>query len=160
MAGVAGRTPGRPTGPASVSTTPNICPACPAQHQASGQQRYLCPPRREVSQASIPGCWPFPNRTRGPSSEHSMAPRAQARPPPPPHQLQVDGVGCTVHGETEVLPACPSCPAPAQPSSSALVATGYWAEARAGVGQWRGRQALPYPGCRRGEVVGCVVSGQ
>lgn len=54
----------------------------------------------------------------------------------------------------------PSCPAPAQPSGSALVATNRQAGTGAGHGAGAGQRTLPHPGHRRGEVVGCVVSGQ
>lgn len=162
LAGVAGQHPRETQGACLGQHTPRRLPQParpsirpPVSGGASARPGQGC-------QGSLPGCWPFPNRMRGASSEHTtvLGHKLASHPPPPPGQRPGDGVGCTVHGETEAPPARPSCPAPAQPPCVVLAAMAHWAGAGAGVGQRRGRQALPHPGRRRGEVVGCVVSGQ
>lgn len=142
---------GGPRGCPRSPHPPMSAPACPAQRQASGQRQHPCP--EGGGPGSTPGCWPFPGETSGTSPEHATAPQVPAR--SSLHQLQADGVGCTAH-RLRVRPALRLPSAPARPRWPWTTGQG----PGAGVGQGRGPRALPHLGCRRGEVVGCVVSGQ
>lgn len=159
--GLQGWPPGTPTGDLSAPHPPAVSfPTCPAEHLGSGQ-RWDVPQRGRPrpphsSPLAIPGrraggrlsgVWPLGDT------------RSLPTPPPPTARRWRAWASLCVGKPTGDLRRH-SRPAPAQPSSSAPVAADHRAGAGAGRGAVAGHRSLPLPGHRRGEVVGCVVSGQ
>lgn len=131
---------GRPSGspPGNPSTPPGTLSSLPSS--ASGLWSATAPPLARGAEATSSLTTHHSRKKVGGFCERRVAPQGHQL--PPPHARRPAGGQCELH--RLCLLDCPSCPAPAQPSSSALVATDHQAGARAGRGAVAGPRALPH----------------
>lgn len=135
---------GDPRGCPRPPHPPMSAPACPAQHQASGQRQHPCPGGGRPRLYSWLLAFPRRDEWDVPRARHS------------PSGTSCRQTAWAALRTVRVRPALRPPSAPARPRWPWTTGQG----PGAGVGQGRGPRALPHLGCRRGEVVGCVVSGQ